>query len=190
MVLNKAEFISANVKDVGHDIKCIITSYGSRGILTDIFKLNKSKNITEREALCILLGRMTCFAEEWDYSESSEDTFSYIFEPKRVHTKYIHKIFKPVAIEEFRKVLEGYLSYLEIADPNMNFSKSFNLKGQDFSLVYEPTFRIERSEINKLDLFQNLPIIKVFGHTEIWHWRTWFIESNEAYYLYEENIAD
>jgi len=66
--INKEEFTKSNMLKLNSDVESVFRIDSNFGLQGQLLKLTKSNNLKPVESLSILLGRLACIGEEWNYN--------------------------------------------------------------------------------------------------------------------------
>jgi len=183
MNIELEKFSKYNEEYKNLDVNTECMSYGAKGARVDLFKINKSDNISSEACLNILLGKSACVIEEWNYKES--DSWSYIF-----NENCILKEFKRTPVFRFKEHLYGYLDYVKSDSCELSITKPIMFNGANVDQIRAKENLLSAKEIQELNPLKDEVIISCYAHQEIWHWQIWYVETEHAGYLYIYNIGD
>lgn len=186
--ISQDEFIASNMKYSNLDIECEFISYGKRGIQGTLWKLSKTNKVPFLDALYILLGKLACVGEEWNFKELKKENWEYIFNPNDEHANYILKEFKKCQIGKFEKRFSDYLNFIEDQTKELTISTTFTFNGKNNEEIYKSKYALPQEKVEKLNPLVDKRYLNCYANTELWHWQFWFVETEDEFYLYEESI--
>ena len=126
-----------------NDVEAVFSVDCNFGLQGQLFKLSRTKNLSTIENLSILLGRLACVGEEWNYKTFREQEWENIYNPKNEKTKNILKVFRKSTAETFLKEFNEFHNYF-LNKKYEQVSASINI-----SPNYRGQYRFNGSNIDK-----------------------------------------
>ena len=188
--ITEDSFVESNLKHSNLDIDCILKTYGSRGVLVDIFKISKETNITFQECFSVMQGKTVCIGEEWNFKEMKIDNWKYIFNPNEKYTTYILNQFIETDPKLLIKQHVDYLKFLKDETIKLTVSKKFKFNGSNTNEFYNKQNARTEEEIKLLETIDHNSITNCYSNEEVWHWNIWMIETEDEFIMYEQNVCD
>ena len=162
------------------------SGHGLQASMSSLF----NNNLTKEEALIVLHFKRACFYEEWDIELfNNTESLKYLF------SSYFNPLFQPLPIEDFWTQYEKLVQRINFSNHNVNKYKN------KYSDLYLRTNALKYSEIETDDSLQeNLTILNpnniiqfnnisdCFLNNDVTLQTSYFIETNDKYYLIVENI--
>lgn len=193
--INRKGFVAANLLELDNDVESVFQVDASSGIQGQLLKLKKSARINLNQALNILIGRLACIGEEWDYKDFKETHWGNIFNPPQEYSVYLLKSYQEVDANLFIEKIEQFKNHLmdkeeeESVKLNYSYFGGFIFNGKNVS-----DYLSELKEYNSVkDLnfgpFDLSEKAIAYANKDLWNWQVWFVEGESAYYLFEEVIV-
>ncbi len=192
--IEEQAFINSNNLALERDVESLFHIDASSGIQGQLLKLEKSNSIDANQALCILQGRLACIGEEWDYAEFKAEHWANVFNPPQEYSVYLLKSLEATSpqlfIEKLSQFKEHFLSK-EKDSSNLRLASyfgSYAFNGEnvaDYLNQVQVSKSIADLKVNAVDPSK---ILKVFSNRDLWNWQLWFVETESAYFLFEDII--
>lgn len=192
----KDEFVKSNMLKISSDVECVFRIDSNFGLQGQLSKLNKSNGLTLIESLNILIGRLACVGEEWNYIEFTEESWENIYDPKTPLTQHILKEFSKIDSQLFDEKINQFIEYFSSREErntsfikiNHRYSGSYKFNGENIANYFRDINIINNiSELN-LDCLDLDKKKSVYVNKDNWNWQLWLIETEKYHLLFEEVI--
>lgn len=182
--------------EISRDVECVFRIDSNSGLQGQLLKLDKSNGLKIKESLSILLGRLACIGEEWNYNDFHKENWESIFGSENTLSQYIVKEFSKIESHIFDEKITQFLDYFSVKEYqnaasisiNHNYSGNYKFDGENI-IDYFKNMNV-LNEVPKLNL-SDLDSYKqksVYVNEEKWNWQLWFVETKEYHFLFEEVI--
>jgi len=180
-----------------NDVEAVFSVDCNFGLQGQLFKLRRTKNLSTNENLSILLGRLACVGEEWNYKTFREEVWENIYNPKNEQTKNILKVFRESTAETFIKEFYEFQSYFlnkeyEQASTSINITPNYRgqyaFDGSNVDKFYNKVNMESNPALLKFDELKIDDIDIILHNVDHWYWNLWYIETQSNNYLFERII--
>ena len=193
----KDEFINSNMRNIPDDVASIFRIDSNFGLQGQLLTLKKSQQLSALESLHILLGRLACIGEAWNYHLFTEESWKTIFGQDPLAHQYILKIFQKTEPQRFSKRFSQFSNYFSSTDDQSassiatkhQYLGEYNFNGHDINHYFssiKPATKVPALSLEELGIHA---FTSVYINEEKWNWKLWFIETSENYFLFEETIV-
>lgn len=183
-------FVNFNQKFDEIDIEAVFMSYGARGPRVDLFKLEKSHELSTEIGFILLLGKASCISEHMNYKKLKKEDWIRFYNPPPGCEIYFMKNYKRISVAKFSDFSKSNLLYFKSESCNLSFTKPICFNGSNSSENRNSINELNSSEVQALDPFKGQSILNCYLNDEIPLWELWLIETEESYYLYDFNFGD
>jgi hypothetical protein len=195
--VHKEIFTKSNMLNLKYDVESVFSVDCNFGLQGQLLKLSRTQNLSTTENLSILLGRLACIGEEWNYQIFNKEQWENIFNPRTTKTENILKVFHKSTVEKFMKEFSEFQSYFlnkkykqVTTSINIipNFRGQFKFDGSNIDKFYKVANSKNNPGSLKLDKFNIDEIELILCNVDSWYWNLWYIETKNDNYLFERII--
>lgn len=181
-----------------YDVESVFSVDCNFGLQGQLLKLSRAQNLSTIENLSILLGRLACIGEEWNYKTFREEEWENIYNPKTAKTENVLKIFRKSTVEPFIKEFSEFQDYFLNKKYNQaptsinitpNFRGQYKFDGTNIDEFYKKPNSKSNPVSLKFDRLNTGEIELILCNVEQWNWNLWFIETKSDNYLFERIIV-
>lgn len=180
-----------------YDVESVFSVDCNFGLQGQLLKLSRTQNLSTIENLSILLGRLACVGEEWNYKTFKVEDWENIYNPKTAKTENILKVFRESTVESFMKEFsefQGYFlnkEYKQVTTSiniTPNFRGQYNFDGSNIDKFYKKANSKSNPDSLKFDKLNAVDIEQILYSDEHWYWNLWYVETKADNYLFERII--